>query len=421
MTIRNFMHNLLMIAATLLPMTAYADLLGKHPFSDGNGSLLPVGYLSTSGNQIVSSNGVPVRLACAGYFHPGGLNHASVQSDVAGMVAAGFNCLRFPWYNSTMSADLAEADKIVAAAKSVGLAVILDHHGDEGNHHPPYPCNGLPFDLGPGSDGTNGCGVAGTVTEAKFVSDWVTIAQHCAGNSTVIGFDLTNEPHLAPLNWSRGGGSTWGNGGATDLLAIYQQAGNAIHAVNPGVLIIAEAVINETGTFFNGQASSIKCAPDLTTAGSLPVVLNVPHKLVYSIHTYPVTIGCGHPDSGPTKIAGMNQTWGYLVTQNIAPMFIGEMGASLDGVGSDSVGTLPDGVARLADEQAWAATLLAYVNGEYGAQGGPTFTGTQQGISTDWWAWGDLSGQRPNGTLESNGQVNPSQQAVYKELRYIPK
>ena len=75
----------------------------------------------------------------------------------------------------------------------------------------------------------------------------------------------------------------------------------------------------------------------------------------------------------------MNQLWGYLLTQDFSPVFIGEMGGSLDGT-DDSSG------ANLADEQAWASTLVAYANGK--AAGGPTLSGNQQGISTDWWAWG---------------------------------
>jgi hypothetical protein len=146
----------------------------------------------------------------------------------------------------------------------------------------------------------------------------------------------------------------------------------------------------------------------LTTAATVPVTLSIPHKVVYSVHDYPVTISCVSPDNGPTKIAGMNQTWGYLETRNIAPVWIGEMGGSLDGT---------DDSANLSDEQAWAATLVAYLNGQDGAQGGPTFSGNQQGVGTDWWAWGALAGQWPDGTVLPNGSLNPAQQAVYSKFQ----
>jgi hypothetical protein len=45
--------------------------------------LLPAGYLSTSGSQIVDQNGTPVRLACVGY-----VGIANLEADLTGMVAA---------------------------------------------------------------------------------------------------------------------------------------------------------------------------------------------------------------------------------------------------------------------------------------------------------------------------------------------
>jgi aryl-phospho-beta-D-glucosidase BglC (GH1 family) len=377
------------------------------------GALLPSGYLTTSGNQITDLAGNPVRLACVGYFAPG-----DITADVQGMVAAGFNCLRYPWYDATMSSNLATADQIAMAASAVGLKVILDHHGNEvpgaNNGYLPYPCNGLPFDTGPGTDGTDGCGDTGTISRAQYVQDWTTVAQHFAGNPTVIGCDLTNEPHLAPAYWSTNpGGATWGDGSATDLRAIYEQAGDAIQSVNPGVLLIAEGIINFTSTLLDGSPL-VTAGGDLTLAGSMPVSLNIANQVVYSIHDYPATIGGTSPDSGAAHVQEMNTNWGYLVSQNVAPVWIGEMGASLDDAGPDSTGS------QLPDEQAWASTLVSYLNGQQGSAGGPTFSGSQQGISTSWWAWGDLTGESPDGTLDSNGNLRPQQSAVYSQLQYVP-
>jgi hypothetical protein len=57
------------------------------------GSLLPPGYLTTSGSQIVDGGGHPVRLACTGYFEM----VTTISKDLTGMVADSFNCLPFPW------------------------------------------------------------------------------------------------------------------------------------------------------------------------------------------------------------------------------------------------------------------------------------------------------------------------------------
>jgi aryl-phospho-beta-D-glucosidase BglC (GH1 family) len=180
---------------------------------------LPAGYLSTKGNQIVDASGNPVRLACAGYMG------SDPASDVKGMVKAGFNCTRIAWYNATMQSDFQQIDALVAAAQTVGIKVILDHHGNEtpgsNNGWLPYPCNGLPFDSGPGTDNTDGCGDTGTVTVAKYQQDWVTMAARYAGNATVIGVGLQNEPHRTPIAWGPITGSSWGDGSATDIRQIY--------------------------------------------------------------------------------------------------------------------------------------------------------------------------------------------------------
>jgi endoglucanase len=374
-------------------------------------SLLPQGYLSTSGNQIVDENGSAVRLACAGYNSPSG----DIDGDVAGMANAGFNCLRYPWFNGTMQSDIALLDQIVPAATAHGVKVILDHHGNEvpgpNNGWLPYPCNGLPFDSGAGTNGTDDCGDTGTVDETRYVNDWVTMAQHFAGNSTVIGVDLTNEPHLAPTYWQDGGGATWGDGGATDIRRIYSEVGSAIQAVDPGLLLIAEGPFAFSGTLYNGQIAAISGVADLTLAASEPLTVTVPNKVVYSIHNYPSSIGGSTADSGAIEVESMNQAWGYLVSQNIAPVWIGEMGASLDG-DADS------GNGNLADEQAWAATMVAYLNGQDGGQGGPTFSGNDQPIGTDWWAWGNFDGESPDGTLADDGSLRPEQYAVYSQLQF---
>ena len=155
------------------------------------------------------------------------------------MKAAGFNTIRISWVNATMQDDMQRIDQIVAAA-TVGMKVILDNHtnepgsGPQDNYGAQQP-NGLWYDVGGASDGTDGGSNAGTVTQAKFQSDWVQVAQHYAGDDTVIGFDIRNEP----TNYGKG--SNWGSGDPNhDLQMMYTAVGNAVQAVNPNALIIAE-------------------------------------------------------------------------------------------------------------------------------------------------------------------------------------
>jgi hypothetical protein len=65
--------------------------------------------------------------------------------------------------------------------------------------------------------------------------------------------------------------------------------------------------------------------------------------------------------------------------------------------------------------RAWAATLVTYLNGT--APGGLQVPPGGQGVGTDWWAWGYLGNDNPNGTLEVDWRtLKPRQAAVYRRL-----
>jgi endoglucanase len=379
-------------------------------------TLLPAGPLSVFGNQTVTDHGRPVRLACVGYNEP-----ADPPTDMARMVSEGFNCARADWYDADL--DLNAMDALVHAATANGIKMIFVHHGDEHNSS----ClgqqeNGLWYDLnGPApyntTNNTDGCPnpAPGTVTYATFKENWVTIARHYAGNSTVIGFDLDNEPLTYGLDVTST--ANWGSGDGSDLHAMYEDVGSAVEAADPGVLIIAEGPITFSATLFNGTASPVGIM-DLSEAHEKPVVLTVrgshPPKVVYSVHEYPKTIGGSAFDSGPAMTTARNNAWGYLEANGYAPVWIGEMGASLDGL-ADSADTTHT-PTPLADEQAWAADLVAYLNGQ--APGGPRFRGGEQPFGSDWWAEGNLAGQYPDGTFTNNTE-NTAQAAVYSQLRPV--
>lgn len=364
-----------------------------------NGGLLSSGYLSTLGNQIVDAAGNPQRLACAGYNEPG----PDIAADLAGMKRAGFNCARYPFDEAALPSTFKVMDTIVAAAAPLGMKVIFDHHVDDAEDL----CggqqqNGLWFDIGAGSNNTDGCGNKGTVTREKFKADWVTVAMHYAGNSTVIAFDLDNEPvvlgeHASPI--------TWGTNEPTDIHRMFEEVGSAIEAADPGVLIVGECPINYSGTLLNGQPEGTKGIMDCSKALSVPVLLaHGAPKFVYSIHDYP---NIGTNNVGPS-IADRNAAWGFLEIRNIAPVWVGEMGSSLDNAHSDGV--------TVAQQSAWATALIAYVNGK--APGGPLFNPPWQPIGTDWWAWGDLSGQTPDGTMKGT-ELRSAQLAIYSQLRFV--
>jgi aryl-phospho-beta-D-glucosidase BglC (GH1 family) len=406
----------------LFPVTSAAQA----PSGRG-GYLLPTGYLSTKGSQIVDSKGEPVRIASIGW--PGtdgpagsalqGLWATGYKTILGSIKQDGFNTVRVAWSNVSWPVQPANTpklgtvdwsknpdlkglttlqifQKVVDYAWQIGLKIIFDHHtNDGGGGQQP---NGLWIDKGPGTDGTDGAGHVGTVDAAKFKQDWLIFAKTFAGNSTVIGFDIDNEPTSV-------GNINWGQGGPTDILAMYQDVGNAIQALNPDVLIIMEPPQEYKAPEASLGMDPNVSAPegDLTAVENKPLVLSVPNKVVYSVHEYPTEITDWPTDSGPGYITQMNKTWGYLVTRNIAPVWIGEMGSSMTS----------------ANSKAWAATLLPYMNGQCADQGGPRFTANQQPVGGSWWVVG-MQPDEPDGiqTAWGLGNYRPEQQVITDQLLF---
>lgn len=397
-------------------VTAQVLSAPDHPPPVG-GDRLPAGYLSTSGSQLVPQGrpGPTLRISAVGWSLDEIPPFTTRAENVAAMRRAGFNTITIGWYDGTMHREGAtfwqQLDAVVEAAGQGGMKVIFNHHADEGlpGTNPNTFClsqqaNGLWYDRGPGTDDTDGCGNPGTVTQEVFQADWEKIAHRYAGNPTVIGFDLHNEPLSYP------GMSTWGDGSVTDIRAMYSRVGSALEAIDPGVLIICEGTSNYGGSFA-GPPDLKTPEGDLTAVATEPVVLTVnghevPDKVVYSVHEYAHEISGFEPDSGPAAVARFNGAWGYLVTSDIAPVWIGEAGSSM---------------LNNPDDTEWANTLTAYFNGQDGALGGPTFTRNEQGISTTWWRWGYRPGEQPDGTLTSDGSLKPDQFAVYCHWQSHPR
>ena len=351
-------------------------------------TLLPSGYLSTSGNQFVDANGNYVRIASIGWNQ----NFTNISANVAQMAAAGFNTIRLSWVDATLSSDLPRIQQIVAAATANGMKVILDHHTNEagtpadGYGHSKQTDYGI--DTGPGTDGTNGVGVAGTVSAAQFQADWVRSQRRLPAMPLLSALtSITSHWNMATPHGRELG--RW----RTDRHPCHVPDGGQRHSGD-----------RSRRTDYRRRADLIPLGNfDLTQVASNPVVLNIPNKVVYSAHIYPSAIGAEPVDSGPAFVANINKAYGYMETQNIAPVWIGEIGASLDGT-ADSAG------------ETWrrtglGATMVDYLNGKDGAIGGPTFTGSQQGMSTDWWDWGYNPGQYPDGVLNADGSLNAGQKA----------
>jgi aryl-phospho-beta-D-glucosidase BglC (GH1 family) len=395
--------------------------------------LLPQGWFSTRGSQIVDEQGHPVRIASVGLPGNDGVGGAlrflgsvNYQKTLTGVVSDGFNTIRIAWCDLTLHGNpsagainyelnpdlksltsMQAMDRIVNYAGSIGLRVILDHHTNDGGPHGwgGQQANGLWFDKGPGSDGTDGSGKRGTITAEQFKENTLALVKRYRNNPTVIGYDLDNEP----LSHGAGGVSlNWGLGSPTDIWKMYTDLGNAILAQNPKLLIICEGP-QSTNNSANGLAG-IGPEGDLSAVGGVggvpakPVILKIPNQVVYSVHEYDTNVyDFGANKQPSTLISHMNADWGYLYARNIAPVWVGEMGSNL----------------ASPQDKLWAQALLDYMNGKDGAQGGPTFQRDDQPVSGSWWLWGYFPGEQTNGTLESDWLTpKPDQQGVTDQLLF---
>lgn len=310
------------------------------------------GYWHTWGNRILDSNGLPVRIAAVNWFGmedsfyvPAGLDVQPLAAIISRIKALGFNCIRLPFSNQLVEQNpivtghlaanpdlqglhaLDVMDRIVVAAGAAGLKIILDDQRSSVGTQPER----------------NGLWYTPQYPESAWIHDWQTLATRYKDDATVVGVDLRNEPHTGPpgpwtINAYLHQGSTWGpyNGvdeSASDWRSAAERGGDAVLSINPHLLILVEGLQLYPDTSQPGGIDSYWWGGILTPARQYPVILSVPHQLVYSPHEY-----------GPLKwqmpFFGASMTynslkrvwarhWGFLEQSSFpqeAPIVIGEFG-----------------------------------------------------------------------------------------------
>jgi endoglucanase len=312
------------------------------------------GPLHTSGSTLVDAQGREVRLTGVNWFGletetfaPHGLWARNYGELLDQMAAAGFNTVRLPYSNQLFDPGslprgvdyeknpdlkglngLEVMDRLIDAAGKRGLSVLLDRH---------RPTAARQSELW----------YTPEVPESRWIQDWVMLAKRYAGNPTVVGADLHNEPH---------GPATWGDGSLlTDWRLAAERAGNAILTANPDWLIVVEGIERHENDWYWWGGN-------LSGARSAPVRLSDPTKLVYSTHDYgPGVYGQAWfraPDF-PSNLPGIwHDHWAFLVEDGIAPVLVGEFGGR--SVGSDGEGV-------------WQRSLVAYLRDHQ--------------LSYTYWAW----------------------------------
>lgn len=350
------------------------------------------GYWHTDGRQLLDANNQPVRMTGINWFGletanyaPHGLwsrNHEDMLDQVKSLK---YNTLRLPYSSQLFDSgstpngiDFAKnpdlqglsgievMDRIISYAGQIGLKVVLDRHR-------------------PGSGAQSALWYTSAYPESRWISDWRMLAQRYAGNTTVIGADLHNEPHAV----DGGAGACWDCGDTSrDWRLAAERAGNAILEVNPNWLIIVEGVseYGDDGYWWGGN---------LQGAASAPVRLNVANRLVYSAHDYATSVfeqdWFNDPAFPDNLTAIWDRNWGYLFENDVAPVLLGEFGTTL------------------ADprDRTWLSSLMAYLG-----------TGTDA-ISFTFWSLNPNSGDTGGILNDDWNTVNTTKQG-YLDPYLIP-
>ncbi|WP_433251082.1 cellulase family glycosylhydrolase [Streptosporangium sp. CA-135522] len=395
--------------AALVTTSALAVALGSSPAGAAAGT--GTGYLHTSGNKIVDSAGATVRLTGINWFgmetdnrtFHGLWSSNPWKGQIDKMASLGYNALRVPFSNDALkpgavatgvndyvnpdlvgNTPLQILDKVIDYAGSKGMRIILDRHR-------------------PTSAGQSALWYVGATPESKWINDWKALAQRYAGNTTVIGADLHNEPHAEGTN-PAATGACWGCGDtARDWRLAAERAGNAVLSVNPNWLIFVEGVSCPSGglsnVWDNDPSNDEDCGwwgGNLSRAGQFPVRLSVANRLVYSPHEYATSVyhqaWFDAPDYPANMPAIWDRYWGYLYKQNIAPIMMGEFGTTL----------------QAAVDKVWLQELMKY-----------TGTGVN-GMSFTYWSWNPNSGDTGGIAKDDWTTINQDKQDILQPYLIPP-
>ena len=324
--------------------------------------------LSASGRYIVDAHGRRVRLAGVNWYGAheddgvvSGLERTGRVRLARAIARLGFNSVRLPfslWMTEqptpvpdeylAANPDLSGAtpmqvyDACVEALTGAGLVVIPNCHTLD----PGWCC---------ADDDEQGLWFNDRWPAGRFFAAWQQLAARYRSNPLVAGMDIMNEPRRSRVG-RRILTAAWGSGRTTDLAAMYTMAGNLIHEVSPDVLIICEGP---------GYAA------DLAGVARHPVRLERPGKVVYSLHDY----SWFHPREQPRAayLEQMHRAGGYLLSEGIAPLWIGEFG-----IGTGSLA----GFSGM-----WWNNFEAWL--------------TENDVDWCWWA---LNGTQPRGTVPVVGR-----------------
>ncbi|KAK6503480.1 hypothetical protein TWF481_008497 [Arthrobotrys musiformis] len=193
-------------------------------------------------------------------------------------------------------------DAVVKALTDEGIAVIVNNHITQAR----WCCDANLCDATWANDYLGKvCRIS--QTEEQWIQNWEKVMRVYVDNPLVIGADLRNENRspLGKMLWS-----SWATAA--------ERAANRLHALQPNWLMFVEGVAS---------------ANYLQGVRSRPINLPIPGRVVYSAHVYGWS-GWGSLLKGPywsrdyaSFAYDMYDNWGFLLEEDIAPVWVGEFGA----------------------------------------------------------------------------------------------
>jgi endoglucanase len=271
--------------------------------------------LHTSGYPILDAAGHRVRLTSVNWygfdqkeFVAGGLDVAPLKKIIEQIRAIGVNSVRLPWANETFENNpvvpdyaikanpqfrgkhaLAVMDAVIAALAQAHILVILDNHMSRAD----WCCK---------DDDDNGLWYNAEYPEEKWIADWRAIVRRYKKQRWVIGADLRNE--------LRSGAQWGGSDPHLDWHAAAERGGDAVLAENPELLVMVEGPQYST---------------DFTAFATLPLVLKVANRVLYSPHAYSFS-GYVFKSYDELKQAYDARAGFLLQSKPAIPLWVGEFG-----------------------------------------------------------------------------------------------
>lgn len=319
------------------PLTAYNDAAFLHAIpthlipNQPPDNLLLYPPLHTHGRHLLDAQNQSFTLASVNWygasdelFIPSGLDIQHRSNISSSIRQLGFNSVRLPYsdemvnLNPPIPSHLLAANPdlqglraldiftaVVTSLTDAGIVVIPNNHITQAT----WCCGINPCDAAWRNDYVSlGMGKVCRVSqsEEQWIENWEAVMKPLVNDSLVVGVDLRNEVRglWGTMSWGR-----WADAA--------ERAGDRLGRLKKDWVVVV-------GGMGSGN--------DLRGVRDRPVVLNLPGKVIYEAHVYAWSgwgsLGGSYSKRGYESFReSMRDNWGWLLEENVAPVWVGEFGA----------------------------------------------------------------------------------------------